>query len=156
MCSRNRHLLDDLRLRVAQIRLSCGDDVLDAGENFVPMLKSVLVAGLAVAVIAGTGTVALGTDAKATFDSLNRALADSVPAKKKASARDVADWIERYRTGASGMRCGKTKKRWDYVCVFKDGQGRRVKMGVIVDSRQPIEMSPVARLRRPLPPPLRD
>lgn len=123
------------------------------------MLKSVLVVGLAVTVFAGAGAVALrtlGNDAKATFDSLNRALAESAPATKKASARDVAEWIERYRTGASGARCGKTKKRWDYVCLFKDGQGRRVKMGVMVDSRQPIEMSPVVRLRRPLPPPLRD
>jgi hypothetical protein len=123
------------------------------------MLKSVLVVGLAVTVFAGAGAVALrtlGNDAKATFDSLNRALAESAPARKKAAARDVAEWIERYRAGASGARCGKTKKRWDYVCVFKDGQGRRVKMGVMVDSRQPIEMSPVVRLRRPLPPPLRD
>jgi hypothetical protein len=123
------------------------------------MLKSVLVVGLAVTVFAGAGAVTLrtlGNDAKATFDSLNRALAESAPAKKKASARDVADWIERYGAGASGARCGKTKKRWDYVCVFKDGQGRRIKMGVIVDSGQPIEMSPVVRLRRPLPPPLRD
>jgi hypothetical protein len=123
------------------------------------MLKSVLVVGLAVTVFAGAGAVALrtlGNDAKATFDSLNRALAESAPATQKASARDVAEWIERYRTGASGARCGKTKKRWDYVCLFKDGQGRRVKMGVMVDSRQPIEMSPVVRLRRPLPPPMRD
>jgi hypothetical protein len=122
------------------------------------MLKSVLVAGLAVTVFAGAGAVALrtiGNDAKATFDTLNSALADNVPANKKASARDVADWIERYRAEASGARCGKTKKRWDYVCVFKDGQGHRVKMGVMVDSGQPIEMSPVVRLRRPLPPPLR-
>jgi hypothetical protein len=45
------------------------------------------------------------------------------------------------RAGASGARCTKTKERWDYVCVFKDGQGRRVMMGVMVDSRQLIEMS---------------
>lgn len=105
-----------------------------------------------------SGAVALrtvGNDAKATFDTLNQAFADSAPARGKASARDVAKWIERYRAEASGTRCGKTKKRWDYVCVFKDGQGRRVKMGVMVDSRQPIEMSPVVRLRPPLPPPLR-
>jgi hypothetical protein len=120
------------------------------------MFKLVLVAGLAFTVFAGAGAVALhtvGNDAKATFDSLNRALADSAPAKKRASARDVADWIERYRPGANGARCGKTKKRWDYVCVFKDGLGRRLKMGVMVDSRQPIQMSPVVGLRRQLPPP---
>jgi hypothetical protein len=28
-------------------------------------------------------------------------------------------------------------------------------MGVMVDSRQPIQMSPVVKLRRPLPPPQR-
>lgn len=147
-----------LRLRVAQTRLSCGDDVLHAGENVIPMLKSVLVAGLAVTVFAGAGAVALrtlGNDAKATFDTLNQAFADNAPAKGKASPRDVAEWIERYRADASGTRCGKTKKSWDYVCVFKDGQGRRVKMGVMVDARQPIEMSPVVKLRKPLPPPQR-
>ena len=122
------------------------------------MLKSVIVVGLAVTVFAGAGAVALrtvGNDAKATFDSLNRALADNAAVKKKASARDVADWIERYRAEASGTRCGRTKKSWHYVCVFKDGQGRRAKMGVMVDARQPIEMSPVVKLRRPLPPPQR-
>jgi hypothetical protein len=90
------------------------------------MLKSVLVVGLAVTVFAGAGAVALrtlGNDAKATFDSLNRALAESAPATQKASARDVAEWIERYRTGASGARCGKTKKRWDYVCLFRTDKG---------------------------------
>jgi hypothetical protein len=122
------------------------------------MLRLVLIGGLAAALFAGTGVVALrtlGQDAKATFDDLNQAFADSAPANKKASARDVADWIERYRAGASGARCGKTKRSWDYVCVFKDGQGRRVKMGVMVDSRQPIEMSPVVKRRQPLPPPQR-
>ena len=120
------------------------------------MLKLFLVAGLAVSVFAGVGVItlrALGDDAKATFDTLNETFANSAPTKKKASGRDVADFIERYRAEASGTRCKKTKKSWDYVCVFKDGQGRRVKMGVIVDSRQPIQMSPVVKLRRPLPSP---
>lgn len=122
------------------------------------MLKLFLVAGLALSVFAGVGVVTLrtlGDDAKATFDNLNETFANSAPGKERASARDVGDWIERYRAGASGARCKKTRKGWDYVCVFKDGQGRRVKMGVLVDSRQPIQMSPVVKLRRPLPPPQR-
>jgi hypothetical protein len=122
------------------------------------MLKMFLVAGLAASLLAGVGVVTLrtlGEDAKATFDTLNETFANSAPSKKKASAPDVADWIERYRAEASGARCRKTKKSWDYVCVFKDAQGRRVKMGVMVDSRQPIQMSPVVKLRRPLPSPQR-
>jgi hypothetical protein len=122
------------------------------------MLKLFLVAGLAVSVFAGVGVVTLrtlGDDAKATFDTLNETFANSALDKEKAPARNVTDWIERYRAGASGARCTKTRKSWDYVCVFKDAQGRRVKMGVMVDSRQPIQMSPVVKLRRPLPPPER-
>jgi hypothetical protein len=121
------------------------------------MLRTVLAAGLAASVIGGAGVVtlrALGEDTKATFDTLNEGLADSAPESGKASAEDVADWIERYRADLSGTRCEKGTNGWDYVCSFTDSQGRRLKLGVLVDSRQPIQMSPAVRGRRPLAPPI--
>jgi hypothetical protein len=120
------------------------------------MLRSLLVAGLAVSVVAGASVVGLrtvGREAKATFDTLNQALEDSTPGKGKASARDAAQWIERYRAGARGARCRDGGKGWDYVCVFRDGDGRRRKVGVIVGARQPTQMSPLVGVRRPLPTP---
>jgi hypothetical protein len=120
------------------------------------VLRSVLIAGLAVSVVAGAGVVGLrtlGEQAKGTFETLNRAFEDSVPREGKASARDAADWIERYRSGAGGARCRPEPGDWDYVCIFKDGDGRRRKMGVIVDARQPTQMSPLVGVRQRLPTP---
>lgn len=120
------------------------------------MLRFVLVAGLAVSVVAGVGVVGLrtlGGNAKATFDTLNKAFEDNMPRKGKASSREAAAWIERYRAGASNARCQKGAQGWDYVCVFKDRDGRRRKLGVIVDSRQPTQMSPLVGVHRRLPTP---
>jgi hypothetical protein len=121
------------------------------------MLKGVLVTFTVLGLVGG-GVVALrsvGEEAEATFDTLNRTFADSAPGKEKASAQDVADWIARYRADTSDVRCGIGRKGWDYVCVFRTERGRRLKVGVVVDSRQPIEMSPIVAVRRPLPGPSR-
>lgn len=118
------------------------------------MLKSVVALALGLAVIGGTGVVvlrAVGEDTKETLDTLNDAFADAAPAKGSASPREAARWVERYVPGASGARCAKGEAGWDYVCTF-DRQGRPVKMGVVVDARQPVEMSPIVRASRRLPP----
>jgi hypothetical protein len=107
-------------------------------------------------VIGGAAVVGLrtlGEDAKATFDTLNRTFEDSVPGEGKASSQDVEDWIVRYRRDARGVVCEKDLRAWDFVCVFKNSKGRRLKMGVMVNWSQPIQMSPVVKLRRPLPRP---
>jgi hypothetical protein len=121
------------------------------------MTKTLLVTILAVSVAAGTGYVGLrtlGENAKATFDELNRALEESSPGTSKASAQDAAAWIERYRSGARKARCSRGRDGWDYVCVFRDGDGRRRKVGLMVDSRQPTQMSPLAGPHQPLPAPV--
>jgi hypothetical protein len=121
------------------------------------MLRTVLVAGLAVSVVAGAGVLTLrtlGDEAKETFGTLNEAFADSEPGQRKASAQEVADWIARYRTDARKPHCQRGADGWDYVCVFRNRQGRQVKVGVIVNSRQPIQMSPAVRTRRPLARPI--
>ena len=119
------------------------------------MVKGVL-AVLAVAGVLGTGAFALRSvvgRANETFDTINEALADALPGKGNASARETAAWIERFRQDASHVRCEKAAKGWDYVCVFRsDGKGR-LKMGVLVNYKQPIETSPAVRLRRQLPAP---
>jgi hypothetical protein len=120
------------------------------------MLRSVLAAGLVVSIVAGVGVVglrALGGNAKATLDTLNEALERSQPGKGKASAHDVANYFERYRAGARDARCRNGPEGWDYVCVFKDGDGRRRKIGVLVDSRQSTQMSPPMGVHRRLPSP---
>ena len=120
------------------------------------MLRGVLAAGLTVSVVAGAGVLALrsvGEGAKETFGTLNRTFSDNAPEKGEASAHDVADWIERYRADARGVRCRKAASGWDYVCFFRNDGGRRLKVGVVVDSRQPRQMSPIVPVRRPLPPP---
>jgi hypothetical protein len=120
------------------------------------MVKSVLAIALAVSVVGGVGYVGLrtlGEDAKATFDELNRAFEKNAPGEGKASAQDAADWIERYRSGARRAVCRDASAGWDYVCVFTDGDGRRRKIGVIVDSRQPTQMSPLVGPRQRLPKP---
>src|SRR5919108_2883684 len=117
------------------------------------MLRSVIAAGVAVSVVAGAGVVGLrtlGNDAKATFDTLNKALERNQPGKGKASAREAADWIERYRAGARDAQCEAAPKQWDYVCIFKDGDGRRRKVGLLVDSRQPTQMSPLVGVHQRL------
>ena len=119
------------------------------------MLKGVLVT-FTVLGLAGAGVVALrsvGEEAEATFDTLNRTFAESAPGEEKASTQDVAAWFERYRPDARAVQCRRAPSGWDYVCVFRTEPGRRMKVGVRVDSRQPIEMSPIVRARRPLPPP---
>ncbi len=123
------------------------------------MLRGVLAAGLTVTVVAGAGVIALrslGEGAEETFDTLNRTFSANAPGKGEASAQDVADWIERYRTGVRSVRCRKPASGWDYVCSFRNDGGRRLKVGVLVDSRQPRQMSPVVPARRPLPPPSGD
>jgi hypothetical protein len=119
------------------------------------MVKGML-AVLAIAGVLGTGAFALRSvvgRASETFDTLNEALADALPGKGKASARETAAWVERYWPGASHVRCDKAPKQWDYVCVFRsDGKGR-LKIGVLVNYKQPIETSPAVRLRRQLPAP---
>lgn len=119
------------------------------------MLRSLVAAGLALSVIGGTGVVALravGEDTKGTLDTLNEAFAHSAPTKARASTEDAARWIERYVPGAGGARCGKGAAGWDYVCSF-DSRGRRMKIGVVVDATQPVEMSPIVKASRPLAPP---
>jgi hypothetical protein len=120
------------------------------------MLRGVLAAGLTVSVVAGAGVVALrsvGEDARDTFDTLNQAFSDNASGEGEASAQEVSDWIERYRDGARGVRCRRAASGWDYVCFFRADGGRRLKVGVVVDSRQPRRMSPIVPVRRPLPPP---
>jgi hypothetical protein len=118
------------------------------------MLKTVVAVALGLAVLGGTGVAVfrtVGENTKETFDTLNEAFADAAPANGNASARDAARWIERYVPGASGARCRKRAAGWDYVCTF-ERQGRRVKMGVVVNATQPVEMSPIVRAARRLPP----
>lgn len=120
------------------------------------MIRTLLVAGVAVSVVAGAGVIGLrtlGNDAKTTFDTLNRTFEGSLPGDGKASARDVADYFERYRAGARGAHCRKGPRGWDYVCVFRDGDGRRRKVGVLVDSKQPKHMSPLVGVHQRLPAP---
>jgi hypothetical protein len=114
------------------------------------------VVGFAVSVLAGAGFVglrALGEETKGTFDTLNEALAESAPGDEKATAGDVEAWIERYRTEARRISCASRSAEWDYVCTFEDRQKRTLKMGVMVDSRQPMQMSPIVKARKRLPPP---
>jgi hypothetical protein len=121
------------------------------------VVKALVATGLAVSVVAGAGYVGLrtlGEDAKATFDKLNSALEDATPGKGKASAQDVGEWIERYRSGARRAECSEGVKGWDYVCVFVDGDGRTRKVGVLVDSRQPTQMSPLVGQRERLTKPV--
>jgi hypothetical protein len=121
------------------------------------MVKGVLVV-LGVAGVLGSGAFALRSvveRADATFDTLNEALADAIPGKGKASAQETAAWIERFRPGASHVQCERAAKQWDYVCVFRGDGKRRLKMGVIVNYKQPIEMSPAVHLRQRLPAPAR-
>jgi hypothetical protein len=118
------------------------------------MLKSLLATGAAVSAVVGVGYVglhSLGEQAKKNLDELNNALEQSLPGKGKASAREVADWIERYRSGARGAECRRGRAGWDYVCVFRDADGRRRKFGVIVDSKQPSLMSPLVGAGEPVP-----
>jgi hypothetical protein len=119
------------------------------------MVKALVVTGLAVSALAGAGYVGLhtlGDDAKATFDELNRAFEQNAPGEGKASAQEAAEWIERYRSGARAAQCGPGRAGWDYVCVFEDGDGRRRKVGIAVDARQPTQLSPLVGPRKPLPP----
>ena len=94
----------------------------------------------------------MSEEAEATFDTLNRTFAESAPGDDKASAQDVAAWFERYRPDTAAVQCRKAPPRWDYVCVFRAESGRRMKVGVLVDSRQPVKMSPIVLARSPLPP----
>src|SRR5688572_30481920 len=117
------------------------------------MVKAVIATALAVTVVGGVGYVGfrtLGEDAKATFDELNQAFEENSPGTGKASAQDAADWIERYRAGASRAECREGVKGWDYVCVFVDGDGRRRKVGVMVGPIQPTQMSPLVGARQRL------
>jgi hypothetical protein len=119
------------------------------------MLRGVLVT-FTVLGLAGAGVVALrsvGEEAEATFDSLNRTFAESARDEEKASRQDVAVWFKRYRPDAPAVRCRRAPSGWDYVCVFRTEPGRRMKVGVRVDSRQPVEMSPIVSARKQLPPP---
>jgi hypothetical protein len=120
------------------------------------MVKTLLATTLAVSVVAGTGYIGLrtlGENAKATFADLNQALEESSPGTGKASAQDAADWIERYRSGARDARCEDGRRGWDYVCVFRDGDGRRRKLAVMVNATQPTQMSPLLGPRQRLPTP---
>lgn len=120
------------------------------------MVKALLVTGLAVSIVGGAGYLglrSLGEDAKATFEEVNRALEGSATGEGKASAQDVAEYIERYRSGARRAECRVGIKGWDYVCVFTDGDGRRRKVGVVVGSTQPTHMSPLVGARDRLPTP---
>jgi hypothetical protein len=121
------------------------------------VLRTVVVAGLAVSFLVGAGVFALSTvgeEAETTFNTLNEAFADAEPRKGKASAQEVSDWIERYRADATGTRCRQGTGGWDYVCIFRSRRGRRLKMGIVVDWKQPIEMSPTVRLRQRLASPI--
>jgi hypothetical protein len=121
------------------------------------VVKSLLATGLVVSAVVGAGYIglrSLGEEAKATFDELNRALEPPAPGKGKASAQDVAEWIERYRLGVRRAECPREGvKGWDYVCVFVDGDGRRKKVGVMVGPIQPTQTSPPVGAGQRLPPP---
>jgi hypothetical protein len=117
-------------------------------------VKSLLVVVLAVSTFAGVGIAAfrsLGLNTKTRLEAVNSALTGGAPVQGKASAQETAAWIERYRAGATDARCREGQKGWDYVCAFRDGTGRRLKVGVTVDTRQPLRMSPLVGLRRPVP-----
>jgi hypothetical protein len=120
------------------------------------MVKALLVTGLAVSIVGGAGYLglrSLGEEAKATFEEVNRALEGSATGEGKASAQDVAEYIERYRAGARRAECREGVKGWDYVCVFTDGDGRRRKVGIMVGPVQPTQMSPLVAARDRLPTP---
>jgi hypothetical protein len=120
------------------------------------MVKALLMTGLAVSLVGGAGYLglrSLGEEAKATFEQVNRALEHDVPGEGKASAQDVAEYIERYRAGARRAECREGLKGWDYVCVFTDGDGQRRKVGVVVGSTQPTGMSPLVGAGQRLPTP---
>jgi hypothetical protein len=109
-----------------------------------------------VSVVAGAGFVGLrtlGESAKETFDELNRTFERNAPGTGKASSQDAAAWIERYSAGAKHASCRAGQDGWDYVCVFRDGAGRRRKVGVVVGSKQPTQMSPLVAPRQRLPKP---
>jgi hypothetical protein len=120
------------------------------------MVKALLATGVAVSVVAGVGFLglrSLGEDAKGTLDEPNSAFEKNAPGEGKASAQDAADWIERYRSGARRAACREAASAWDYVCVFTDGDGRRRKIGLIVGSKQPTQISPLVGARQRLPNP---
>lgn len=120
------------------------------------MVKALLVTGLAVSIVGGAGYLglrSLGEDAEATFEEVNSALEGSASGEGKASAQDVAEYIERYRSGARRAECREGIKGWDYVCVFTDGDGLRRKVGVVVGSTQPTHMSPLVGANDRLPTP---
>jgi hypothetical protein len=120
------------------------------------MLKALLVTGLAVSIVGGAGYLglrSLGEEAKATFEEVNRALEGSAAGEGKASTQDVAEYIERYRSGARRAECREGIKGWDYVCLFTDGDGRRRKVGIMVGPVQPTQMSPLVGPRDRLPTP---
>jgi hypothetical protein len=111
---------------------------------------------VAVSVVAGVGSLglqSLGEDAKGTLDELNSAFEKNAPGEGKASAQDAAGLIERYRSGARRAACREAASAWDYVWVFTDGEGRRRKIGLIVGSKQPTQMSPLVGARQRLPKP---
>jgi hypothetical protein len=129
-----------------------------ARENlaWIAMVKSLLAVGLAVSVAAGVGFLglqSLGEDAKGTLDELKSAFEKNAPGEGKASVQDAADWIERYRSGARRAACREAASASDYVCVFTDGDARLRKIGLIVGSKQPTQMSPLLGARRRLPNP---
>ena len=117
------------------------------------MVKALALAGVGFALFGGVTAVglrSLGEHTAATFETINRAL---TPPKKTANARDVADWIETYRPGASRARCRKGTHGWDYVCTFRESDGRRVKLGALVAASQPVTMSRIVGIHDRLPEP---
>jgi hypothetical protein len=108
---------------------------------------------LAVVGVLGSGVYAVyavGERADANFDALNQALTGAPPGEGKASASEVATWIERHRPDVANARCKEAGKGWDYVCVFRDDMKRRLKIGIISGPQQPTQMSLAVPLKRPL------
>jgi hypothetical protein len=126
-----------------------------ARENLAWMVKSLLAVGLAVSVAARVGFLglqSLGEDAKGTLDELKPSRR-TLPERGRPPPRMLADWIERYGSGARRAACREAASASDYVCVFTDGDAGLRKIGLIVGSKQPTQMSPLLGARRRLPNP---
>jgi hypothetical protein len=112
--------------------------------------------GVGMSLVGGAVAVGLhelGNHAAQTFQTLNRALSESTTQREQDNARDVAVWIKTYRPGAKKVACRRGTRGWRFVCVFRDRDGRRVKVGVNVRGRQPTKMSPIVARGRRLPAP---
>jgi hypothetical protein len=118
------------------------------------MTRWLLAAILGGSLLLGAGALTLrelGANANKTFETLNRALQQNPTPKGNISSRETALWIARYQPDARRVRCRTGQGGWDYSCSFVK-EGRRLKIGVVAGSRQPIQTSVAVPLQRRLPP----